>query len=52
MDKELLTRLEADLESVYSQKNVGIYTMDLEQHCKQMEAERNKILLVEEENWR
>ena len=37
---------------MYFQKNDGNYTLELEQHCKQLEIERNKILLVDEENWR
>jgi hypothetical protein len=40
------------LEIFYRQKNVGITNEVTEQHGRQLEVDRNKLLLEEEESWR
>ena len=51
-DKELLTKLEEDLECLYTQKINGTFIGDLDQQCRQLEADCNNLLLYEEEIWR
>jgi hypothetical protein len=51
-DKELLIKVEGELEFLYHQKNIGSTLDDLDLHCKHLERVRNKLLLDEEERWR
>jgi hypothetical protein len=51
-DKELLIKVEGDLECLYTQKNNGSTNDELDLQCKHLEGVRNKLLLDEEERWR
>jgi hypothetical protein len=51
-DKELLIKVEGELECLYHQKNIGSTLDDLDLHCKHLEGVCNKLLLDEEERWR
>jgi hypothetical protein len=44
--------MEEDLECLYILKNNGSFIVDLDQHCRCLEAKHNKILLDKEESWR
>jgi hypothetical protein len=44
--------IEPNLETFFRQKNVGTINEETKQQGKQLEMDRNKLLLEEEERWR